>query len=87
MSEHPAKLSKNQKLAVYGVSASVLALVSYYLYSKFIRGSRSGSSSSDSGDDTALLESIKKRGGVLPSSQSPAKHKQSPQVKSNGNKG
>lgn len=68
-----SRYSKSQKLAFYGVSASVIALFSYYVYSRFLgRGNRSGSTSSDSGDDRLLLGHIKHRTGAQ-SSPSPNK--------------
>jgi hypothetical protein len=65
----PASLSKGIKVAAIGISATVLALFSYYMYRKFSRSARNTSSSSDDGED-ALLKALTKK-GALKSSSSP----------------
>eukprot|EP00347_Sterkiella_histriomuscorum_P014282 403361476 len=64
------KIDKTTKIAVFGVSASVIALFSYYLYSKYVKAHRNHSSSSDSDDDAKLFNSLKKNGALKSSSPS-----------------
>lgn len=62
------KLAKNTKIAVFGISATAMAIFSYFIYKKFIKSNRSGSSSSDSADDKIILNSLNKKGPLKTSS-------------------
>lgn len=55
-----AKLGTQTKFIAAGVSAVATLVLSYFVYSRFIKKKRSGSSSSESGDDTALLQSLRR---------------------------
>jgi hypothetical protein len=56
-----AQIGSNlSKALVVGATSIAAVLFSYFVYKKFISPKRSGSASSDSGDDTALITSIKK---------------------------
>ena len=67
------KFGKNAKIAVFGISATAMAIFSYYIYRKFIRSNRNGSSSSDSADDKVILNSLNKKGPLKASSPSKLK--------------
>lgn len=62
------KLAKNTKIAVLGISATAMAIFSYFIYKKFMRSNRSGSSSSDSTDDKIISNSLNKKGPLKTSS-------------------
>ena len=49
-----------KKTIAVGVTAVATLLFGYFVYSRFIKNKRSGSSSSDSGDDIALVQSKKR---------------------------
>lgn len=55
-----SKLGQQGKVLIAGVSTVAALLVSYFVYARFIKKKRDGSSSSDSGDDTALIQSVKR---------------------------
>ncbi|CDW78668.1 UNKNOWN [Stylonychia lemnae] len=78
------RASKYKTLAIYGASASVVALLSYYLYTRYLKSSRSSSTSSDSADESTTIATLQNKNGVV--SSSPTKRKQnSNNTHKNGN--
>jgi len=48
------------KIATVGVSATVLALFSFYLYSKYVKVKRTNSTSSEEADDEVIMKALSK---------------------------
>lgn len=76
-SNNSETLSKGAKAAVYGLSATAIAIFSYYIYAKYFKEKRNGSQSSDSADDTHILNSLNKKGTMKMTSPLNLKKKRS----------